>query len=164
VVRTARVVLGTSIVRTWPQHPVALAEETLAIEQLAPGRFRLGIGPTGEAQAVQTYGVNYHEPLTQVREYLIVLCSLLYDGEVDFVGEHVTARARIHTPVRTPLTASAAGLRAFELCGEVSDGAISCMRARRTFGVRGRAPVTTRPRATATRCWRTSWSLVARRR
>jgi alkanesulfonate monooxygenase SsuD/methylene tetrahydromethanopterin reductase-like flavin-dependent oxidoreductase (luciferase family) len=124
-VRTSRVVLGTSIVRTWPRHPVALAEETLAIEQLAPGRFRLGIGPTGEAQAVQTYGANYHKPLTQVREYLMVLRSLLHDGEVDFVGEHVTARARIHTPVRTPLMASAAGLRAFELCGEASDGAIS---------------------------------------
>jgi alkanesulfonate monooxygenase SsuD/methylene tetrahydromethanopterin reductase-like flavin-dependent oxidoreductase (luciferase family) len=124
-VRTSRVVLGTSIVRTWPRHPVALAEETLAIEQLAPGRFRLGIGPTGEVQAVQTYGANYRKPLTQVREYLIVLRSLLHDGEVDFVGEHVTARARIRTPVRTPLMASAAGLRAFELCGEASDGAIS---------------------------------------
>jgi alkanesulfonate monooxygenase SsuD/methylene tetrahydromethanopterin reductase-like flavin-dependent oxidoreductase (luciferase family) len=123
--RTSRVQLGTSIVRTWPRHPVALAEETVAIEQLAPGRFRLGIGPTGEAQAVQTYGANYHKPLTQVREYLIVLRSLLHDGEVDFVGEHVTARARIRTPVRTPLMASAAGLRAFQLCGEVSDGAIS---------------------------------------
>ena len=124
-VRSARVVVGTSIVRTWPRHPVALAEEALAIEQLAPGRFRLGIGPTGEAQAVQTYGADYRKPLTQVREYLTVLRSLLHDGEVDFVGEHVTARARIRTPVRTPLMASAAGLRAFELCGEVSDGAIS---------------------------------------
>jgi alkanesulfonate monooxygenase SsuD/methylene tetrahydromethanopterin reductase-like flavin-dependent oxidoreductase (luciferase family) len=124
-VRTARIVLGTSIVRTWPRHPVALAEETLAIEQLAPGRFRLGIGPTGEAQAVQTYGADYRKPLTQVREYLTVLRFLLYDGEVDFIGEHVTARARIGTPVRPPLMASAAGLRAFELCGEVSDGAIS---------------------------------------
>src|SRR5919106_445390 len=130
-VRTSHVVLGTSIVRTWPRHPVTLAEETLAIEQLAPGRFRLGIGPTGEAQAVQTYGVDYRKPLTQVREYLTVLRSLLYDGEVDFVGEHVTARARLRASVRTPLMASAAGLRAFELCGEVSDGAISWVAPRR---------------------------------
>ncbi len=124
-VRTDRVLLGTSIVRTWPRHPIALAEEALAIEQLAPGRFRLGIGPTGETQAVQTYGANYRKPLTQVREYLTVLRALLHEGSVDFVGEHVTARAKIRTPVQTPLMASAAGLRAFELCGEVSDGAIS---------------------------------------
>jgi alkanesulfonate monooxygenase SsuD/methylene tetrahydromethanopterin reductase-like flavin-dependent oxidoreductase (luciferase family) len=103
----------------------ALAEEALAIEQLAPGRFRLGIGPTGETQAVQTYGANYRKPLTQVREYLTVLRALLYEGAVDFVGEHVTARSSLRTPMRIPLLASAAGLRAFELCGELSDGAIS---------------------------------------
>jgi alkanesulfonate monooxygenase SsuD/methylene tetrahydromethanopterin reductase-like flavin-dependent oxidoreductase (luciferase family) len=124
-IKTERVVLGTAIVRTWPRHPVALAEEALAIEQLAPGRFRLGIGPTGETQAVRTYGANYRKPLTQVREYLTVLCALLYEGAVDFVGEHVTARSSLRTPVHIPLLASAAGLRAFELCGELSDGAIS---------------------------------------
>jgi alkanesulfonate monooxygenase SsuD/methylene tetrahydromethanopterin reductase-like flavin-dependent oxidoreductase (luciferase family) len=124
-VRTERIVLGTSIVRTWPRHPVSLAEETLAIEQLAPGRFRLGIGPTGERAAVQTYGANFRKPLTQVREYLIVLRALLHQGSVDFVGEHVTARSTLRSPVQTPLLASAAGLRAFELCGELSDGAIS---------------------------------------
>jgi alkanesulfonate monooxygenase SsuD/methylene tetrahydromethanopterin reductase-like flavin-dependent oxidoreductase (luciferase family) len=125
-VKTERIVLGTAIVRTWPRHPVALAEEALAIEQLAPGRFRLGIGPTGETQAVQTYGANYRKPLTQVREYLTVLRALLHEGAVDFVGEHVTARSSLRTPVRRiPLLASAAGLRAFELGGELSDGAIS---------------------------------------
>jgi alkanesulfonate monooxygenase SsuD/methylene tetrahydromethanopterin reductase-like flavin-dependent oxidoreductase (luciferase family) len=124
-VQTKRIMLGTAIVRTWPRHPIALAEEALAIAQLAPGRFRLGIGPTGETQAVQTYGANYRKPLTQVREYLTVLRALLHDGAVDFVGEHVTARSRVRTPVRIPLVASAAGLRAFELCGELSDGAIS---------------------------------------
>jgi len=76
-------------------------------------------------QAVQTYGADYRKPLTQVREYLMVLRSLLHDGEIDFVGEHVTVRARIRTTVHTPLMASASGLHAFELCGEVRDGAIS---------------------------------------
>ena len=130
-VQTERIILGTAIVRTWPRHPVALAEEALAIAQLAPERFRLGIGPTGETQAVQTYGAHYRKPLTQVREYLTVLRALLREGAVDFVGEHVTARSRVRTPVRIPLVASAAGLRAFELCGELSDGAISWVAPRR---------------------------------
>ena len=124
-VKTECIVLGTAIVRTWPRHPIALAEEALAIEQLAPGHFRLGIGPTGEAQAVQTYGPHCRKPLTQGREYLTVLRTLLYEGAVDFVGEHGTARSSIRTPVCPPLLASAAGLRAFELGGELSDGAIS---------------------------------------
>ena len=130
-VQTERIVLGTAIVRTWPRHPIALAEEALAIEQLAPGRFRLGIGPTGETQAVQTYGATYRKPLTQVREYLTVLRALLHEGSVAFVGEHVTARSSLRTPMHIPLLASAAGLRAFELCGELSDGAISWVAPRR---------------------------------
>jgi alkanesulfonate monooxygenase SsuD/methylene tetrahydromethanopterin reductase-like flavin-dependent oxidoreductase (luciferase family) len=56
---------------------------------------------------------------------MTVLRALLYEGAVDVVGEQVTARASLRTPVRIPLLASAAGLRAVELCGELSDGAIS---------------------------------------
>ena len=38
--------LGTSVVQTYPRHPYVLATETNVIDQLAPGRFRLGVGPS----------------------------------------------------------------------------------------------------------------------
>src|SRR5437773_773103 len=44
-VQTRRVGLGTAIVPTYPRHPVALASQALTMAALAPGRFRLGIGP-----------------------------------------------------------------------------------------------------------------------
>ena len=53
-----RIVLGTSIVPTWLRHPLVLAQQTLALESLAPGRFRLGIGPAHEPAMVRTYGVH----------------------------------------------------------------------------------------------------------
>lgn len=124
-VQTERVLLGTSIVRTWTRHPIGFAQEALAIEQLAPGRFRLGIGPTSRAQAEQMYGARFDKPLTHLREYLTAIRTLLHEGAVDFAGEQVTARAQIAVPVQIPVMASAAGLRAFELCGELADGAIS---------------------------------------
>jgi alkanesulfonate monooxygenase SsuD/methylene tetrahydromethanopterin reductase-like flavin-dependent oxidoreductase (luciferase family) len=124
-VQTERILLGTSIVRTWTRHPIGFAMEALAIEQLAPGRFRLGIGTTARGQAEQMYGARFDKPLTHLREYLTTIRSLLHTGEVDFVGEYVTARTSIGRPVQTPVMAAAAGLRAFELCGEASDGAIS---------------------------------------
>src|SRR2546428_76625 len=43
-VRTQRVLLGTSIVPVYPRHPLALASQALALADLAPGRFRLGMG------------------------------------------------------------------------------------------------------------------------
>ena len=123
-VRTDRVLMGSSIIPTWPRNPVFIAQQAIAIEALAPGRFRLGIGPSTEA-AMRPFGVGFRSPLAQLREYLIVLRSLLHDGEVDFEGSLVRARARISRPVEMPVMASALQPRAFELCGELADGAIS---------------------------------------
>ena len=123
-VRTDQVLMGSSIIPTWPRNPVFIAQQAIAIEALAPGRFRLGIGPSTEA-AMRPFGVEFRSPLAQLREYLIVLRSLLHDGEVDFEGSLVRARARIARPVETPVMASALQPRAFELCGELADGAIS---------------------------------------
>src|SRR5579859_767268 len=45
-VRTTQIRLGTSIVPTYPRHPIVMAQEALAIHDIAPGRLRLGIGPS----------------------------------------------------------------------------------------------------------------------
>lgn len=74
---------------------------------------------------MRPFGVDFHSPLTQLREYLTVLRTLLHDGEVEFEGRHVRARARIARPLATPVMASALQLGAFELCGELADGAIT---------------------------------------
>ena len=47
----------------WPRHPVVFAQEVLAIEDLAPGRLRLGIGPTGAARVEHVYGLTDDRPL-----------------------------------------------------------------------------------------------------
>lgn len=124
-VKTERIILGTSILRTWSRHPVGLAQEALALEQLASGRLRLGIGPTGKTAAEQIYGGRYDKPLTYLREYLTVVRTLLHEGAIEFEGEYVTARMEFGSQFNTPVLISAAGLRAFELAGELSDGAIS---------------------------------------
>ena len=123
--RTRSILLGSSILPTWPRHPVAIAQQVVALESLAPGRLRLGIGPSHEAGTVSTYGYRWRTPLTQLREYLVVLRALLHEGSVDFEGSHVTAHARLARPVATPIMASALRPRSFELCGELADGAIS---------------------------------------
>lgn len=125
--RTERIRVGTAIVQTWPKHPIAIAQQALALEQLAPGRLVLGIGPAHEPAMVRTYGVEWKRPLGQLREYLTVLRALLHEGSVEFEGEHVTARTQFREPPRTPLMASALRPRSFELCGELTDGAISWM-------------------------------------
>ena len=127
LVQTDHILLGTAIIQTWPRHPITLAQETLALDALAPGRFRLGIGPAHVTNMERAYGIDFQAPLTNLREYLTVLCALLRDGEVDFEGRHVTARTRVSRTTDTPILASALRPRSFEVCGELADGAISWM-------------------------------------
>lgn len=124
---TSTIRFGSAIVPTWPRHPVALASQALALHQLAPGRLRLGIGPSHEPTMTATYGVEWRKPLLQLREYLFTLRALFEQGAVDFDGEHVHAHARWREPASIELIASALRPRSFELCGELADGAISWM-------------------------------------
>lgn len=124
---TQRIRLGTAIVPTWPRHPVVIAQQAQALEQIAPGRLRLGIGPSHEPGMVRSFGVHWEAPLTQLREYLTVIRALTTAGSVDFVGRHVTARATLREPRPVELLASALRPKSFEVCGELVDGAISWM-------------------------------------
>ncbi|MSQ30571.1 MAG: LLM class flavin-dependent oxidoreductase [Dehalococcoidia bacterium] len=124
---TSTIRLGTAIVPTWPRHPLVMASQAMTIEQLAPGRLRLGVGPSHEASMTRSYGAAFHHPLTELREYLTVLRTLSTTGKVDFVGEHITAVATWRAPVPFELLASALRPKSFELCGQLADGAISWM-------------------------------------
>lgn len=122
---TERIKFGTSIIPTWPRHPIALAQQALALASLAPGRFRMGIGPSHQPAMERLLGVKWESPLGHLREYLTVLQDLLKKGAVDFQGKWVTARGQIAAPVDVPVMASALRDASFRTCGELADGAIS---------------------------------------
>ena len=46
--RTERIEFGTSIVPTFPRHPLPMAQGAMSVDQLAPGRLRLGVGATNQ--------------------------------------------------------------------------------------------------------------------
>ncbi len=123
--QTSQILLGTSIAQIWTRHPVTMAQQALIAEGLAPGRFRLGIGTGHKQGMVGSLGAPFERPLGHLREYLQILRTLFRDGEVDFEGEFYTARTSIAAPVDLPVMASALRPKLFEVCGEMSDGAIS---------------------------------------
>jgi F420-dependent oxidoreductase-like protein len=123
--RTERIVMGTAIVPTFPRHPVVMVQQAQVIGQLAPGRFRLGIGSSHKPMIEDTYGIDFERPLGQVSEYLTVVRDLLHKGEVDFAGERFRVKARLTAPVPLPVMISALRKGAFELAGLAADGAIS---------------------------------------
>jgi len=123
--RTQHMLLGTAITQTFPRHPIAVVQQVMVLAQLAPGRFRLGLGTSGRGGMEQTYGVNFRAPLGHLREYLRIVKALLHTGSVDVAGRYYQARTRIAAPVDVPVMAAALGPKAYELCGAEADGAIS---------------------------------------
>ena len=122
--RTQRIKFGTSIVPTFPRHPLVTAQQVQVVAQLAPGRFRLGVGPS-HRPTMQAMGVNFRSPLNHLREYLKILKALLQTGKVDFDGTFYQAHETIPEPVDVPVMASALQRGSFELCGAEADGTIS---------------------------------------
>lgn len=123
--RTTTVRLGTAIVPTYPRHPVALAQQALAVADLAPGRLRLGVGPSHRPTMEGIYGLAMGVPLDHLREYLAVLRGLLWEGASEHQGRYYRVKATLPRAPRVPLLVSALRANAFHLAGELSDGAIS---------------------------------------
>ncbi len=123
-VQTTRIKLGTAIIQTFPRHPLALVQQCVALDQLAPGRIRLGVGPSGSG-IEQQYGIPFVRPQEHLREYVTVLREALTGGGTNFMGTRITAKGRLAGPTGVVVMASALRPNAYRLCGEVADGAIS---------------------------------------
>ena len=95
------------------------------IDSLAPGRFRLGVGPSHQAPMESTFGADFRAPIGHLREYLHILRALMGARAVEYEGRWYSANTSLSGIVDVPIMASALRPGAFETCGELSDGAIS---------------------------------------
>lgn len=123
--KTDQIQLGTSIAVTYSRHPVAMIQQATAVNQAAPGRFRLGIGPSHRPTIEGTYGLPFERPLEHVREYATILEQAFHGGQIDFDGAFFKVHARVPSAPAIPVYLSALRPASYELAGRVADGAIS---------------------------------------
>jgi len=124
--RTSRIRFGTSIIPTFPRHPLALVQQAIVVDSLAPGRLRLGVGPSHKPAIEGTWGIPFERPLEHLREYLQILQAALGEGKVEFSGKRLSAHAQVAGgPSQVTVMASALRPNGFHVCGELADGAIS---------------------------------------
>lgn len=125
---TGSIRFGTSIVPTYTRHPTVLANQATVIDSIAPGRLRLGIGPSHRPTIEDRLGIPMGKPLSHLREYVTVLRDLLREGGANFQGEYFKVSlppSQDHAPVNADILISALSQNAFRTAGEISDGAIS---------------------------------------
>ena len=121
---TKRIRLGTAVVPTFPRHPLVVAQQTTDINDLAPNRFTLGVGPS-HAPSMARFGIDYIRPLEHLREFVTILKRLLAGEQVDVTGKRIKVNAKIAYAANVPVIISALRAGSFELAGEIADGAVT---------------------------------------
>ncbi|QBD83244.1 LLM class flavin-dependent oxidoreductase [Ktedonosporobacter rubrisoli] len=131
-VQTDQIRLGTAIIPAAPRHPVVMAQQMLALHDLAPGRFRFGIGAGHRPLMKRWYGASLSSPQSYLKEFLEILRRVLWEGSIEHQGtffQVVVDQAMYPHPRRAqvPLLISAIGKKAFWQAGEIADGALSAL-------------------------------------
>ena len=117
--RTSTITLYPATTNPVTRHPGVLASLAHTLEEIAPGRIRLTVGPG--YLAVGNIG-RPRASLSRMREAISAIRSLLRGETVIFNGAETRLRNLSETP--TPIFMTAAGPRMVELAGEVADGAL----------------------------------------
>ncbi len=122
---TARIGIGIGVLNPYNRHPTLMAMEIGALDELAQGRARLGIG-SGIAAATERMGLRPDRPLAAVRDAITIVRALLAGEEVSYAGRAFSASgARLeYRPRRSdlPLYMAARGEQALALAGKIADG------------------------------------------
>ncbi|GHO51063.1 LLM class flavin-dependent oxidoreductase [Ktedonospora formicarum] len=123
--QTESITLGTAIVPAYTRHPMVMAQQALAIYDIAPERLRLGVGSGNPLFLQNRYGLAQKAPLSYLKEYLEVLRGVLWEGKINYQGEVFQVEDTLPRSAPTPLLISTLGLKAFQLAGEIADGALA---------------------------------------
>ncbi len=124
--QTETVRMGTSILPTYPRHPLAVMALVRGFEELAPGRLRVGLGTSHRPTIEGMYGIEMIDPLEHLREYVAVLRAALWEGKVDHSERFYQVQVKkLPGTAHVPILTAALGPTAFETAGEISDGALS---------------------------------------
>lgn len=126
---TQRVRLGTGVLPIYTRHPTAMAQMAATLDELAGGRFCLGIGVSHRVTVEGMWGLKLEQPVRAMREYLEIVTALIRTGSVSVEGRYFTARASYTGPRREdmPIMISALNPRMLELAGELADGVVLWM-------------------------------------
>jgi 5,10-methylenetetrahydromethanopterin reductase len=127
---TDRIAIGSGVVNTWTRNVGLLAATFSTLDDLAPGRIRLGIGAWWEPLASKV-GVDRRHVLRAMRETVEVTRRLLAMERVTFQGEFARLDDAeidiVHgdrSPKRVPIYVGATGMKMMELAGEIGDGVL----------------------------------------
>jgi F420-dependent oxidoreductase-like protein len=152
--QVGRIDFGTSVVPTYPRHPLMLAGQALTTQAATGNRLTLGIGLSHRMVIEGMFGYSFDHPVRHMREYLSILMPALAGEKVSFQGE--TLKANTMSPLvvagaRQPdVLVAALGPQMLKLAGQLADGTTTWMVGPKTLATHI-VPLITQAAATAGR-------------
>jgi F420-dependent oxidoreductase-like protein len=122
-----RIEVGTSVVPTFPRHPMMLAQQALTVNSVTGGRLCLGIGLSHQIVIESMMGMSFDKPVRHLREYLTVLGALTRGEPVSHHGEAYNVNAAISVPGAAPfpIVVAALGPQMLKVTAELADGTLT---------------------------------------
>ena len=122
-----RIELGTSVVPTFPRHPIAMAQQALTVNAASGGRLCLGIGLSHQLVIESMMGMSFDKPVRHLRDYLSVLMPLLHDKKVSYDGEAYRSHLALTVDdIPAPsVVVAALGPQLLTVTGRMADGTLT---------------------------------------
>jgi 5,10-methylenetetrahydromethanopterin reductase len=127
---TDRIGVGSGVVNTWTRNVGLLAATFSTLDDLAPGRVKLGLGAWWDPLAAKV-GIHRRRTLTCMRETVEAVRRLLAMERVTYHGEFVhlddVEIDIVHgdrSPKHVPIYVGATAMGMMELAGEIGDGVL----------------------------------------
>ncbi|MFC4005075.1 LLM class flavin-dependent oxidoreductase [Prauserella oleivorans] len=127
---TSRIRLGTFVASPNFRHPLPFMREIVTLDDLADGRFVLGVGAGGLGYDTEVFGEPEPSPRARADrfvEFVEALDGLLRIDGFDYSGDHYTVRGARNLPgpvqrPRPPFLVAANGPRTMRLAARLGDG------------------------------------------
>jgi len=128
---TSRIKLGVGVLNIFSRSAALIGMACATLDQVAPGRFILGLGASGGAVVEKWHGMTFSRPLQRTKEYVEIVRRVARGEEVNYEGEILKlAGFRLYTkPKETnqEIYIGAIGEKNLKLAGQIADGAIVTM-------------------------------------
>ena len=122
-----RIELGTSVVPTYPRHPMMMAQQALTVNAACSGRLCLGIGLSHQIVVESMWGMSFAKPVRHMREYLEVMMPLLEGRPVAHTGEEFRVNGGVSVPggSRPNVVIAALGEQMLKVTAALADGTLT---------------------------------------
>ncbi len=127
--RTSRIELGTAVYHIFGRSPVTAGILAASLNELACGRFILGLGCANLTLAAW-HGTEYDKPIGRMREYIDIVRKVAAGQKMEARGKYYSSRGfKLSFPSEQPLRVfmAALGPQMTHLAGQIADGVITNM-------------------------------------